>query len=101
MELDCAQDTHKDLIIKTSDKEFPTFKTLVVKNINVFKGSEKDSLNEFFHGTTPVPPNYLENFRLTGGGEMIILYIDKLIHTLDVVKQEIEIEDFNIDEASL
>ena len=70
-------------------------------NINHIKGNNRESLNEFFHGTTPVPPNYLEELKLVGGGELLILYIDKLVHTLEVVRSTIEIEDFTMDESTL
>ena len=65
------------------------------------KGNERDFFNEFLHGTTPVPPNYLQEFIMDGGGEMLIYFIDKLIYTLEVVRTSITITDFIIDESSL
>ncbi|CAI2377260.1 unnamed protein product [Moneuplotes crassus] len=99
--LDMKEDNHKKFIEQTSDKEFPSFGKLVLKNVGKLSPDERGYFNEFLHGTTPVLPNYMEHFVFQGNETMVMYFIDKLIHTLEVVSQSISISDFVIDEASL
>ena len=69
--------------------------------MNNLAEEERKDLNEVFSGTTPVPPNTLQELELDGNWDIMILYIDKLIYTLEVVTDMIKIQNFTIDESSL
>jgi len=69
--------------------EFPSFNKLEVTKTSKFSVDERAHLNEFFDITTPVPNNYLNYFILDGDDDMLILYIDKLVYTLKVVKRKL------------
>lgn len=92
--------TNNHNIEKCSNKELPTFKKLWIKNTIKLASNERQFTNEFFNGSTPVPPNYLEEFHLEGCGDMLLLYIDKLVYTVNVVTTKITIENFTIDEST-
>lgn len=81
--------------------EFPSFNKLEVTHMNSFTEKERAGLGEFFDGTTPVVPNFLRFLYLDGGNEMLLLFIDKLVYTLNVVTEEIRITNFSIDESTL
>ena len=69
--------------------------------MNSFTEKERANLGEFFDGTTPVVPNFLRFLYLDGGNEMLLLFIDKLVYTLNVVTEEVRISNFSIDESTL
>ena len=73
----------------------------MVRNVGKLGVQEREFFNEFVHGTTPVPPNYLEQFVVGGNETMVIYHVDKLLHTFEAVSQSVVVSDFVIDEASL